>query len=477
VAPTLLFYQLLFVALVLICLIIHVGLPDDPPRVPQTPLKPQPRRRRRSKEPKPFAGLIHQPRCAACAQGADTRPQAPGSPPPVIPCTRGRRRTVATPAHCCPAPDCSYSGWLGLGNLRANGHPGGKPWRQFQWVSCHGSFYETHGTIFQGQHASPDLIVWVIAGLAEGLGMRGTARVFGIDANTVLQGLVEAAEQLQTFSHYFLRELPTQQMQRDALYAGLSAVRNGDRSEAEAVERLSRSPHWVWTAIVPESKLLLCVQVGERTLAMAQAVLHPIAGQVAPGGVPLFLSDGYAHYLTAIVSHVGCWVQPLRKQATGPAPKPRWMPLPELIYAQVIKTMTRRRIVEVQHWVIFGTKAAVDQVLSACGWQINTSFVERLKLSLRQRVAAIGRRSATPCKSEEGLRQQLALFQAYHNFVLPHASLRQALAEPGATNGCGSARAWRPRTPAMAAGLTDHIWSLREVLRFRVPPLPQPQTV
>jgi hypothetical protein len=131
----------------------------------------------------------------------------------------------------------------------------------------------------------------------------------------------------------------------------------------------------------------------------------------------------------------------------------------------------------VQHRVVFGTKAAIDQVLAACGWHINTSFVERLNLSLRQRVAAIGRRSATPCKSDDGLGQQLALFQVYHNFVLPHASLRPPWPLPEATNGTGSARKWRPQTPAMAAGLTDHVWSLREVLMFCVPPWPQLQTV
>jgi hypothetical protein len=182
-----LFYQLLLITLVLLCLLVHVGLPDNPPRVPKTPLEPKPRRRRRSKEPRPFAGLIHQPLCEACEQGTDTRPLAPGSPPPVIIFTRGRRRSVDTHAHFCPDPDCSYDGRLGRGNLRANGHPGGKPWRQFQCVSCHGYFYETTGTIFHGKRSSPDLIVWVIACLAEGLGIRGTARVFGIDANTVLQ--------------------------------------------------------------------------------------------------------------------------------------------------------------------------------------------------------------------------------------------------------------------------------------------------
>ena len=473
-APNPLFYQHLVVALVLLCLLIYVGLPDQSlPRL-QLPLASNKRRRTRAKEPKPFPGLIRKPLCEACTQGAEARPQVPGFPPPLIRFTRGRRRTVNTQSHFCPDPDCAYHGWLGRGNIRANGHPGGQPWRQLQCVSCEGYFSETHGTIFHGKHASPELIVRVIACLAEGLGIRGTARVFEIDPNTVLSWLVEAAEQLKAFSAYFLHELHINQVQLDELYAVLSAVREGEISEAEAIDRLSRSPYWVWTAIDAESKLLLSVQVGERTLAMAQAVLHHILQLLAPGCVPLFLSDGYPHYLAAILTHFGRWVQPPQCQTRGPAPKPRWMPLPELRYAQVVKTVRRRRIVEVKHRVVFGTKAAVEQVLAACGWQINTAFVERLNLSLRQRVAALGRRSATPCKSEDGLGQQLALFQVYHNFVLPHASLRQVLAEPVATHGSGSAKVWRPCTPAMAAGLTEHVWSLREVLLFRVPPWPQP---
>jgi len=219
------------------------------------------------------------------------------------------------------------------------------------------------------------------------------------------------------------------------------------------------------------------VQVGEHTLARAQALLHQIAQIVAPGCVPLFLSDGYAHYLTAIVTHFGHWVQPPRRQARGVAPKPRWMPLPTLLYAQVVKTMRRRRLVRVSHRVVCGSFEAVQQVLAACGWQMNTAFVERLNLSLRQRVAAMRRRSATSCKGEDGLGQHLALFQVYHNFVLPHTSLRQALAEPVPTKGTGSAKVWRPCMPAMAAGLTDHVWSLKEVLLYRVPPWPQPQMV
>ena len=96
-------------------------------------------------------------------------------------------------------------------------------------------------------------------------------------------------------------------------------------------------------------------------------MLHQIAQLLAPGCVPLFLSDGYAHDLTAIVTHFGYWVQPPRRQARGSAPKPRWMPLPALLYAQVIKTTRRRRLVRVSHRVIFGTCEAVQQVLATCG--------------------------------------------------------------------------------------------------------------
>ena len=157
-------------------------------------------------------------------------------------------------------------------------------------------------------------------------------------------------------------------------------------------------------------------------------------------------------------------------------PKPRWMPLPALRYAQVVKSYRRRRIVGVKHRVVFGTKLTIEQVLAACGWTINTAFIERLNFDIRQRVAAVGRRVNTLCRGEEGLLDQMVLFQTYHNFVLPHASLRQPLPVAEATNG-GSAKVWRPCTLAMAAGLTDHVWSLTEVLFYRVPPWPQPQAV
>jgi len=336
---------------------------------------------------------------------------------------------------------------------------------------------ETHGTIFYGKQAAVELIVRVLACLAEGLGIRATARVFEVDANTVLSWLVEAAEHLRAFSASFLGDLHLEQLQLDELYAVLRALKAGEISDDEAIKRLARSPYWVWTAMDPTRKWLVVVDVDTRTLAMAQRVVHQGTQVLASACIPLFLTDGLKDYGTALRAHFGHWMHPARRQDKGPMPKSRWMPLPELLYAQVVKSYRRRRIVGGKHRVVFGTPLAIEQVLAACGWTINTAFVERLNLDLRQRVAAIGRRVNTLGQGEAGLRAQLALFQTYHNVVLSHASLRQPLPVPAVTNGHGSAKVWRPCTPAMAAGLTDHVWPLKEVLMFRVPPWPQPQTV
>jgi IS1 family transposase len=468
------YYQLAVLALAWLFVMLHVT--GAKPGLPAPPMPAKPKRPRCT-EPTPFAGLTHRPYCALCErETVHPNPPAPVPPAPMPPTNR-RPRTVDTSRHFCPHIDCDYRGWLGLNNLRANGHPSGSPWRQFQCTACDGYFPEHHGTIFHGKQAAVELIVHVLACLAEGLGIRATARVFEVDPNTVLHWLVEAAEQLKAFSAYFLCNVHVNQLQLDELYAVLRGVINGEISEDNAIKRLERSRHWVWTVIDPESKLLVATEIGPRTLAMAQRVVHQVVQVLAPGCVPLCLTDGLKEYGTALLTHFGSWSQPERRQATGPRPKPRWMPLPQLLYAQVVKSYRRRRLVRVKHRVVFGTIDRVTQVLSACGWQINTAFVERLNLDLRQRVAAVSRRANTLCKGEDSLGQHLVLFQSYHNFCLPHASIRLPLAAPESTKGSGSAKRWQPCTPAMAAGLTDHVWTLKEVLLYRVPPWPQPAGV
>jgi IS1 family transposase len=299
-ASHLVFYQLLFVTLVCLCCVLHALWPGARTGVRPTLLQPPSPRPKRSREPQPFAGLLHKPLCVACEQAAESGAKASRTPPPLITYARGRKRTIDSRKQFCPDLDCSYYGWLGRGNIRANGHPGGTLWRQFQCVSCLGSFHQLHGTPLHGKHVSTDKLVWAVGALAEGLGIRAVARVFGGDPNTVLAWLVDVAEHATAFSQYFLRDVHVTQVQLDELFALLSAVKAGEVSDVEAIQRLSRSPHWVWGTINPVTKLLLTLDVGDRTLAMAQRVLHQVVQVLAPGCVPLFLTDGFKEYTTAL---------------------------------------------------------------------------------------------------------------------------------------------------------------------------------
>src|SRR2546425_736223 len=318
------FYQLVVLGLLWLFVMLHYAWPSRCVASPHQPAKPILPPRKHSSDPQPFSGLTRRPLCAACEHAPAPHPHAPAAPPPRLVPTRGRPRQVDTSSHFCPHPHCAYRGWLGLGNISANGHPNGGPWRQRHCTSCDGYFQETHGTPLHGKRVPVDLLVW--------------------------------------------------------------------------------------TAIDPVTKLLLTIDIGDRTLAMAQRVVHQVVQVLAPGCVPLFLTDGFKEYATALLTHFGHWVQPPRRQVTGPTPKPRWMPRPQLLYAQVVKTVRRRRLVRVRHRIVFGTREAIQQVLAACGWQINTAFVERVNLTIRQHVAAVRRRVTTLCKREAGLRQQLGLY-------------------------------------------------------------------
>src|SRR5882762_9808921 len=292
----LVFYQLGLIALVWVFLMLSWLWPSEPAAARPIPPTPVTSPRKRSTAPKPFQGLTRKPSCAACEQSIEAprlQPSAP--PPPAVPSSRGCRRHVDTSDHCCPDCDCRYGGWLGLGHITSNGHPSGGPWRQRHCTGCGGYCQETHGTPLHGKRVTPDLLVWAVGALAEGLGIRAVARVFEVAPNTGLQWLVEAADHLQAFSQYFLHPVHVTQVQLDALYALLSAVKAGEVSETEAIQCLSRSPQWVWAAIDPVTKLFLTIDVDDRTLAMAQRVVHQVVQVLAPGCVPLFLTDGFKH--------------------------------------------------------------------------------------------------------------------------------------------------------------------------------------
>ena len=154
----------------------------------------------------------------------------------------------------------------------------------------------------------------------------------------------------------------------------LSAVKDGEITEAEAIKRLSRSPHWVWVAMDPVSKLILTVDVGERTLAMAQRLVHQVTQVLAPDCAPLFLTDGFREYLTALVTHYGQWIQPERRQAKGPRPSHAGCPCLGCSMRRWSSRYRRRRIVGVKHRVVFGPQQTIESILAKRGWKINTAL-------------------------------------------------------------------------------------------------------
>ena len=156
------FSQLVLFALLWLFVMLHVTSSRrsaPPTTVPGTPLQPK---RTRSTAPKVFEGLTKKPHCALCEQEIGETPPAPQRRPDPMPPTHRRPRTVDTSMHFCPHTECDYRGWRGLNNLRANGHPNGGRWRQFQCTSCEGYFPEHHGTIFHGKQAEVELIVRVL---------------------------------------------------------------------------------------------------------------------------------------------------------------------------------------------------------------------------------------------------------------------------------------------------------------------------
>jgi IS1 family transposase/transposase-like protein len=427
------------------------------------PVRKRKRKPQGSGEPGSFPGLTQKPICQECEKEEQQRKGGVEAPPMIVP-GRGRPAEIDTSRQFCPAEECCYYGWLGRGNIVANGHPSGGLWRQFYCRVCGRYFLETHGTVFFGRREAVPLLLLVLAALVEGLGIRAAGRVFGLDANTVESWLVAAAKQMMGFAAYVMVDLEVEQVQLDEIFATLGHLLKAGVGLGE----VQASSNWLWTAMDPVSKLLLVMVVGDHSLA----VVHQVKRRLAAHCLPVFLTDGLAHYKLALLTHFGRWAL-----AEEGAIKPRWFPVAGLVYAQVIKTVRRGRLVRAKQCLVFGSLEEVRARLGRWGWKINTAFVERLNLSIRQHVAALGRRVLTRAQSPVGLTHQAMLFLIYYNFCLAHASLRLPLDTPQPTRGTGSLRRWQERTPAMAAGLTDHVWSLREVLLYRVPPVCPAQSV
>jgi IS1 family transposase/transposase-like protein len=367
----------------------------------------------------------------------------------------------------CPNRSCDHYGRpFDQGLLVKNGSSHGK--KQALCRSCGRRVSLTYGTAYFDLEADPALFELTVRALAEGNSIQGTARIVQIDKDTVCAWLTRAAQQCRwvVLSHW--RELTVTECQLDELW---SFVHTKDQNLPTARQWCETyGDAWVWVAFAPEWRLVVAFVVGPRTQAQANLLLDRVV-YVTDGRVPSFTSDQWPGYPTALLHAYGEWYQPERQGKRGRYPAPRCRPPPNLLYAQVVKRREKGRVVEVTRKIVWGSADALQARLavSPTSTTINTSFVERDNLAWREHNRRLTRKTIAFSKELPWMEKQLWLSLAYYHFCLPHLSLREELPTPEPTRGHGSPRRWRPVTPAMAAGMTDHVWTTAELLGYRVP--------
>lgn len=202
---------------------------------------------------------------------------------------------------------------------------------------------------------------------------------------------------------------------------------------------------WLWLALDPRTKLIPALTLGPRTQHTAHSLVHAVRPILAPECIPVITTDGLRLCFYAITAHFEHWIAGDRCR--------RWVVNPALLYRQLHKRYQRRRLARIKYRMRCGTRGSLHRTLRHLGWsgKLQTAFVERVNLSVRQSVAALTRRTWATAQTAAGLHQQIEWWRGYYHFVRPHLSLRHY---------------GRACTPAMAASLTGHRWTAAEFLGY-----------
>jgi IS1 family transposase len=273
--------------------------------------------------------------------------------------------------------------------------------------------------------------------------------VFGVREITIRTWLCRSGMQGKKLHERFMAELVLVHVQLEELWANVK-----DRGQ----------DIWLWIASDAKTKIIPVMQVGARNQEMAYSVVHELKGRLAAGCVRVFSTDGLKHYFYALTAHFGQW-------ETEDGKKQVWILLGEFVYGQVIKHQRRRRTVEVERRVLWGEEKQYQERLKKAGLsgRINTAFVERVNLTIRQCVSKLTRRTWGPAKFTPELMEHLEWWKAYYHFVRPHERLEEELTQPIQRKGKQQPRKYRKRTPAMVAGLADRCWTVKELLLYPLP--------
>ena len=220
----------------------------------------------------------------------------------------------------------------------------------------------------------------------------------------------------------------------------------------------------VWGSGAPEFRVMLAAVVGPRTLATAQEVVAAPTARVA--GLPACFSDGFTCALAALIAAFHVVTTCARTGKRGRPRQPLCAPHPDLVYGQLITQKTQGTLLTLRPRGVLGAAH-----LTPLGLTSSTAVVERVHLPVRQALAPLVRKTSSFCTDRARLRQRVVVFQACSNVARAPRSLRQPLSMHERTRQGSIRPRWRARTPARAAGLTDHVWTFRELLTAKFEPL------
>jgi IS1 family transposase len=353
--------------------------------------------------------------------------------------------TLTTPAQerytrfSCPNPQCVRFNRLGAGNIAHRSWTGThKHIERLRCTVCNREFSEREGTLMARSKLPEDTVVRLLKCQRWGVCDEGTADICDVELKTVHRFQQVAAQRAQTHHRQSVQHVVVEGVQLDEAHSKLRP----------------KQVEWVHTALAMGSWFLLWVDFGPRTQDTAAALIAQVIARTQ--ALPLFLTDGWKAYTAALLQVVGVVYRPRRRGKVGRKPKPRLVAPKNLFYAQVVKVRDKAgHVVEVSRRVVFGGPRRFSKQLRRrqLGETIQTAFIERWYGTLRGLVAPLRRRTRCLSWSRTRHRGKVWLVVSLYNFVMPHKSLRQ-----GRTS----------RTPAMAIGLTDHMWSYREYISLPV---------
>jgi IS1 family transposase len=335
----------------------------------------------------------------------------------------------------CPNPPCPCFNHPGEGNIVHRSWTGKhKHIARLRCTACDREFAEREGTLMARSKLPEATVTQLLKCQRWGVCEAGTADICAVDLKTVHRFQSVAAHRAPTHQQQVVQQVDVQGVQWDEAHAQLRP----------------RRVEWIHTALAMGSWFLLGVDFGPRPQDTAAALIVPVVARAQ--AVPLLLTDGWKAYPAALLQVLGGVYRPRRRGKVGRQPKPRLVAPKNLFYAQVVKVRDKAgHVVEVSRRVVVGGPRRFGKQLRLrqLGETIQTACMERWYGTLRGLVAPLRRRTRCLSWSHPRHRGKVWLMVSLSNFVMPHKSLRQGRI---------------PRTPAVAIGLTDHVWSYGEYI-------------